>query len=227
MRIASRIPRALVTRIDRATAPPRQRYAENVFWTGKGRWQDRIASMIYFHLSVGLWSERAHDKEHLASFDEAISRCTPPRRALDLGTGAGASAELLAVRFPQAEIVGLDGSRRMIQTASRLFRRPNLRFITADVRRLPFGDGYFDLVTMLNALPEPNELRRVLVPGGVALVANSYFSDFDPIAQRFFACGLRVIERGMVPGRSWLLMTRDELPQTLSSDVDDSLSRRA
>jgi trans-aconitate 2-methyltransferase len=53
------------------------------------------------------------------------------RRIVDLGCGPGNSTELLARRFPQAEIVGLDSSDAMLAEARA--RLPHLRFEKADV----------------------------------------------------------------------------------------------
>jgi trans-aconitate 2-methyltransferase len=56
---------------------------------------------------------------------------TRPRRVLDVGCGPGNSTELLAARFPQAEIVGLDSSPEMIATARK--RLPSADFTVADI----------------------------------------------------------------------------------------------
>ena len=53
--------------------------------------------------------------EALAALAAALDRVEePPRRALDLGTGTGKAARLLAERFPEAKVVGVDLSPEMI-----------------------------------------------------------------------------------------------------------------
>jgi SAM-dependent methyltransferase len=93
----------------------------------------------------------------------------PPARVLDLGTGTGLAAFVLARRFPQAEVVGVDLSERMIETARR-HTPPELadrvRFEEADAARLPFDDGSFELVSLANMIPFFDELARVSAPGG-------------------------------------------------------------
>ncbi|HET7715691.1 MAG TPA: trans-aconitate 2-methyltransferase [Bauldia sp.] len=55
-----------------------------------------------------------------------------PKRVLDLGCGPGNSTELLAARYPQAEVVGLDSSPEMIAEARK--RLPSAEFIVGDIR---------------------------------------------------------------------------------------------
>ena len=98
---------------------------------------------------------------------------SPPARVLDVGTGTGAVARLVAARLPEAEIEGVDVSERMIDEARRLTDAPRVRFRVADAQKLPFPDGSFDLVTLGNMIPFFDELARVTAPGGHVLVAYS------------------------------------------------------
>ncbi len=89
-------------------------------------------------------------------------------RVLDLGCGSGKVTAEIAVRVPQGTVVGVDSSADMIAFASSHFGptvRPNLRFETGDVRRLPFREE-FDLVVSFNALhwiPEQEERKTKIV----------------------------------------------------------------
>jgi ubiquinone/menaquinone biosynthesis C-methylase UbiE len=100
----------------------------------------------------------------------------PPARALDLGTGTGYGAFVIARRFPGADVVGGDLSERMLaearaRTPSELHER--VRFEQVDASALPYADGSFDLVAHSNMIPFFDEVARVLAPGGQALFAFS------------------------------------------------------
>jgi ubiquinone/menaquinone biosynthesis C-methylase UbiE len=101
---------------------------------------------------------------------------SPPRRALDLGTGTGRGAFAIANRFPEAEVVGVDIAEEMLSEARRL-TPPELAdrvsFEAADAAALPYEDGAFDLVGLGNMIPFFDELARITAPGGAVLVSFS------------------------------------------------------
>jgi ubiquinone/menaquinone biosynthesis C-methylase UbiE len=94
---------------------------------------------------------------------------TPPARVLDLGTGTGLAAFLVARRFPEAEVVGADVSDRMIEEARR--HTPTelagrVHFEQRDASQLPYEGGAFELITLANMIPFFDELARVTARGG-------------------------------------------------------------
>jgi SAM-dependent methyltransferase len=131
---------------------------------------------LQFERLAPVWSElpAAHA---FAAYEAGLDGVAAPRRALDLGTGTGTGARILAARFPEAEIVGADLAAGMIDEAARL-TPPQLvarvRFVHADAAALPFGDGEFDLVALANMIPFFDELARVTAPGGAVLIAFSF-----------------------------------------------------
>lgn len=117
------------------------------------------------------WDATRVSRERLAPIEAALDAVpTPPARALDVGTGSGAVARLLAELWPDAEVTGVDVSPGMIAEARRLGAQ---RYDVGDASRLPYEDGAFDLVTLNNMIPFFDELARVTAPGGHAAVSYS------------------------------------------------------
>jgi len=112
--------------------------------------------------------------DSFAPVEAALDRLSSqPRRVLDLGTGTGAVARIVAERFPEAEVVGADLSPRMIEEARRNTESSRVSYQVADAQELPFANGSFDLVTLGNMIPFFDELARVVAPSGHVLVAFS------------------------------------------------------
>ena len=124
-----------------------------------------------------VWDGRV-GPEGLAPLVAALERLeAPPRRVLDLGTGSGKAARAVAARFPEAGIDAVDLSPAMIEEARRHLPpelASRVRFAVADASALPFRDGEFDLVVLLNMIPFPEELARVVAPAGCVVFASSF-----------------------------------------------------
>ncbi len=119
------------------------------------------------------WDAR-RKPDSFAPVEAALDRLpTPPRRVLDLGTGTGSVARIVAARFPDADVVGADFSQGMLDEARRRTDSSRVRYEHADAERLPFEDASFDLVTLANMIPFFDELARVVDPGGHVVVAFS------------------------------------------------------
>jgi ubiquinone/menaquinone biosynthesis C-methylase UbiE len=104
----------------------------------------------------------------------------PPRKVLDLGTGTGKAARLVARQFEQADVTGVDLSPKMIAEANRLLPEElagRVRFQVADANQLPFDEGAFDLVVLMNMIPFFEELARVTAQGGGVVFASTRGSE--------------------------------------------------
>jgi malonyl-CoA O-methyltransferase len=128
--------------------------------------------------------ESVRGPEALAPLEAVLDLLSaPPARVLDLGTGTGKAARLAAERFPEAEVVGVDLSPGMVEQARSLVPSElgdKVRFQVADASELPFAEGEFDLVILLNMIPFFDELARVTAPDG-ALAFVSYSGPDTPI----------------------------------------------
>lgn len=97
-----------------------------------------------------------------------------PRTIVDLGCGPGNSTEMLALRWPEAEVTGVDSSPAMLQQARRDF--PGMRLIEADIAGWSSA-GAHELIfsnAALQWVPDHATvfpaLLRALPPGGVLAV---------------------------------------------------------
>ena len=109
----------------------------------------------------------------------------PNHRVLDLACGPG----FVALEFAKHanEVIGVDLTAAMLKQARGLARKEkiaNVAFRRADVNRLPFSDGAFDLVVTrasFHHFPEPqrvlNEMARVLKPKGRILISDNTSRD--------------------------------------------------
>jgi ubiquinone/menaquinone biosynthesis C-methylase UbiE len=113
---------------------------------------------------------------HLLALDAALANVPSPPLILDLGTGTGVVAMALAERYPEAEVVGIDLSRGMIDEARQKLTAEltaRVRFEVGDASALASPDGSFELVVLSNMIPFFDELARVVAPGGTLVLSFS------------------------------------------------------
>jgi len=106
------------------------------------------------------------------------SRVKPEDKVLDLCTGTGSLAIVLAEYAPKGLVIGLDFSLGMLKKAkekTRQRRLKNLFFVAADAGALPFKSDVFTVITCSHAMYELTgetrrlalqEIKRCLKPGG-------------------------------------------------------------
>jgi SAM-dependent methyltransferase len=154
------------------------------------------------------WGDRVSRSgpEYLGPLAAGLLHVRPePERALDIGTGLGDGALLVARELPHARVRGVDLSEEMVRRAqARIGLDPEGRvaFKVADASDLPFEEDSFDLVIQLNMPPFFAEIARVLRPGGFVVIAASWgkstpFYTPDAVLRRSFRKrGIEPVEGG-------------------------------
>lgn len=146
------------------------------------RWPDEVAGQMERHYSPGrTWEATARGLLGFLRLGEV----------LDVGSGDGVNAELLAPRSKR--VTCLDLSERVIAAArQRLERFSNVDFFVGDMHALPFGDQSFDAVLLLHTLTYSRrpkqaiaEAARVLRPGGAVAVVTLVEHEHDTIARAY------------------------------------------
>ena len=131
-------------------------------------WADTVAGDMERHYSPGrTWETLAR----------AMTQLVDPGDVLDIASGDGVLAELLAPRA--RSIVCVDASPRVVTAArERLKGFANVEVVTGDMHALDLGRRRFDLVLLMHALTYSEkpatvvaEAARVLAKGGRLLAA--------------------------------------------------------
>lgn len=195
------------------TGAERQRYVADLFARISGHY-DLMNDVMTFGMHRR-WKRRT----------AALAASTLKGHALDVSTGTGDLAFLLARRAPAGKVVGLDLLPEMINIArSRAARRAGagVTLIVGDALALPFPDATFSCATAgfsLRNMPDVpvaiSEMTRVIRPGGrVALL------ELSPMDSGLRATLFRLYFHGLVPliGK---LIARDRAAYTyLPQSVD-------
>ncbi len=120
--------------------------------------------------ALSFWRDKYWKRDLVAALPESESPL-----CVDLACGTGDIAFLLAAKYPQGRIVGLDITEPMLDLARGRSTFPNVRFVNQDMGCLDFAAGSVDMITGGYALRNAPDLEvaveailRVLKPGGVA-----------------------------------------------------------
>ncbi len=128
----------------------------------------------------------------------------PGAKVLDVCTGSGDTAIMIGKTYPDASVIGVDVSEKMLAIArDRAKGLKNVEFRSANAMKLPFADGSFDRVLISFGLRNLEdlksgllEMKRVTRPGG--FVSNL---DLGRPPEGFLSWVHQVYFRGFIP---WL-----------------------
>jgi 23S rRNA (guanine745-N1)-methyltransferase len=140
---------------------------------------------------------------------------------LDVGCGEGTYLGEISNRRPM-EPHGTDLSTAAIDLAARRF--PAVTWIIANADRfLPYATGSFDLVLSIDARVNPEEMRRILRPGGRLLVAVPAPDDLIELRQAVLGEGVlkdRLERAAASLGARFELERRRQVRRTVHLDPD-------
>lgn len=143
-----------------------------------GKWDAERAAKVaaLFDSLAADWSADNVDATKASPIIDGLERGSVPLsgRWLELGSGTGAGTRVLHDRV--ASLVSLDLAAEMLHHAPAELA-PRVR---GDASMLPFPDGHFDGILMVNMLLFPREVDRVLAAGGMVLWVNT-LGDQTPI----------------------------------------------
>lgn len=151
---------------------------------------------------------------------------SPGGKALDLATGTGDIARLLAKAVgPQGQVEALDFSAGMLEVARGRAQGPALapiHYLQGDMLALPFADASFDAVTVGFGLRNVADLDqalaeivRVLKPGGQAASL-----DTGTPPSPWVRWGVARFNRTVIPALGRLLAKGDEAYQYLPASAE-------
>lgn len=128
------------------------------------------------------------DDKHLSLLLDLVSG-GDYKKILDIGTGTGYLAFPLAVRFPSADVCGIDIAEVIVEKNNAIVQEKgisNLSFQAFDGLSYPFADESVDLIVTRyafhhfpNAANAVEQMNRILVKGGKVLVSDPMRNEKD------------------------------------------------
>ncbi len=151
-------------------------------------------------IAEGYWDNRDHPSKHYLA--ERIAAYQPVNSILEVGCASGPNLYLLAKKFPQAQIVGIDINQAAIEYGSKRFAEEgitNVKLLVGQADKLgEFQDRTFDIV-FTNAVLiyiGPDKINKVIPPmlriAGKALVlieCHCFEASKDPEGRGFYYGG--------------------------------------
>lgn len=135
------------------------------------------------------------DKVWRRKVAKAVAK-SAPKTILDLATGTADLAITMAKHYPQARIIGLDISEKMLEIGKSKIKKQNLKdqidLRFGDAANLPFEDDTFDVATVAFGVRNfedlgkvLSEIHRVLKPNGEVVILEFSMPEKFPIKQLY------------------------------------------
>ncbi len=142
-----------------------------------------------------------YDNEALRFFPETARHISSllnfkgDEHVLDVATGTGNNALILAERLPNGRVTGIDFSKGMLSQAGRKAEASNINntsFIEMDMQAIDFPDNHFDAAVSAFSIffitDMEKQLRHIsskVKPGGNIIMTNFFENSFSPLVNMF------------------------------------------
>lgn len=167
-------------------------FVRGIFYNNRSRWPSKTQGGIILSFMNNLIEQAKHPKGKLGAMMLRMMNSAHTKMyqwaldliesdgvptILDVGCGGGKSINLLAVKFPNSKIYGIDHSEQAVQEAIKANQQGvsegNITILQADVMSLPFEENTFQIVTAFqnhyfwpDLEQSVKEVFRVLNTGG-------------------------------------------------------------
>lgn len=155
---------------------------------------------------------------------------------LEVGCGRGGGAAFVFERYGPLSMTGVDLARKAIDRCRARYGRPGLTFVAGDAENLPFPDRAFDAVLSVESshcygdVPRfLREVRRVLRPGGLLLLADTRHTVLEPETDQavFRQADVRRLREQLVDAGFCTVEEEDITANVVRALILDSENRRA
>ena len=116
---------------------------------------------------------------------------------LEIGSGVGFTVELLAEKYPNAQILSTDFDTDSIETAKNRSHSANISFQRADATQLPFAGNHFDAAFSVLTLHHIDDFEQAVAELARTVKQNGdvYIMDIPSASLNFFH-----LRKSVVPG---------------------------
>lgn len=140
-----------------------------------------MSRVAFFNNAAENWDEQVISNPEKLEYILSFLQVESGQTVLDAGTGTGVLIPFLLEKVgAEGKIYAVDSAAQMLQKAKTKYPEANLRFILADLGKVPLDDASVDRVICYSLYPHLDdkvkilrELARILKPGGKLLIAHS------------------------------------------------------